>query len=184
MIQEIKKYEITDIALITPRAYRDSRGYFMETYKKSALWEHIPYNFVQDNHSKSDRGILRGLHYQLKPAEQGKLVRVVRGSIFDVAVDIRKNSPTYGRYVGEYLSEENRRMLWVPPGFAHGFCTLENDTHVIYKVTCEYSPENERGIIYNDAEIGIEWPLGESELSLAERDKNFPTLDKAEVNFV
>ena len=136
------KLEIPEVILVEPVAFSDERGFFMETYKASEFKrDGIDYDFLQDNHSRSKRGVLRGLHYQLKPAEQGKLVRCIRGRIQDVAVDIRKGSPTYGRWVAVELSEDNKKMLWIPPGFLHGFVALEDDNEIIYKVTKEYSKE-------------------------------------------
>ncbi len=177
-----KRLEIPDVILIEPKVFEDNRGFFMETYKYSEFKKSgIHYEFVQDNHSKSKKGVLRGLHYQLKPMEQGKLVRCIKGRILDVAVDIRKGSPWYGKWVAVELSEENKLILWIPPGFAHGFIALEDDTEVVYKVTKEYSPEFERGIIWNDPYIGIKWPIENPILS--EKDKNLPLLKDAENNF-
>ena len=178
-----KELDIPDVILIEPKVFGDSRGFFMETYKYSEFKKNgIEYNFVQDNHSRSQKGVLRGLHYQLKPMEQGKLVRCVRGRIWDVAVDIRKGSPWYGKWVAVELSEENKLMLWIPPGFAHGFVALTDYTEVIYKVTKEYSPELERGIIWNDPELAIDWPIENPILS--EKDRNLPRFKDAENNFV
>ena len=177
-----KRLEIPDIILIEPKVFGDERGFFIETYKSSEFKANgITYDFVQDNHSRSQKGVLRGLHYQLQPMEQGKLVRCVRGRIWDVAVDIRKGSPWYGKWVAVELSEENKLMLWIPPGFAHGFVALEDGTEVIYKVTKEYAPELDRGIIWNDPDIGIKWPIENPILS--EKDKNPPRLKDAENNF-
>ncbi len=178
-----KRLEIPDIILIEPKIFKDARGFFMETYKYSEFRKNgIEYEFVQDNHSKSKKGVLRGLHYQLKPMEQGKLVRCIRGRIWDVAVDIRKGSPWYKKWVAIELSEENKLMLWVPPGFAHGFVALEDNTEVVYKVTKEYAPELDRGIIWNDPDIGIEWPIENPILS--EKDSKLPRLKDAENNFI
>ena len=178
-----KRLEIPDVILIEPKIFEDARGFFMETYKYSEFRKNgIEYEFVQDNHSKSKKGVLRGLHYQLKPMEQGKLVRCIRGRIWDVAVDIRKGSPWYKKWVAVELSEENKLMLWVPPGFAHGFVALEDNTEVVYKVTKEYTPELDRGIIWNDPDIGIEWPIENPILS--EKDSNLPRLKDAENNFI
>ena len=178
-----KKLEIPDVILIKPEVFEDERGFFMETYKISDFKNAgIEYNFVQDNHSRSKKGVLRGLHYQLEPMAQGKLIRCIRGRIWDVVVDIRKGSPWYGKWIGVELSEENKLMLWIPPGFAHGFVALENDTEVIYKVTKEYAPELDRGIIWNDPDIGIEWPVDNPILS--EKDSKLPRLKEAENNFV
>ncbi|QJA05890.1 dTDP-4-dehydrorhamnose 3,5-epimerase [Thermosulfurimonas marina] len=180
---EFKPLEIPDVILVKPKVFGDERGFFMETYKASEFKANrIPYDFVQDNHSRSQRGVLRGLHYQLRPMEQGKLVRCMRGRIWDVAVDIRKGSPWYGKWVAVELSEENKLMLWVPPGFAHGFVALEDGTEVIYKVTKEYAPELDRGIIWNDPDLGIEWPIEDPILS--EKDRKQPRLRDAENNFV
>lgn len=127
--------------------------------------------FVQDNHSKSSKGVLRGLHYQLEPHAQGKLVRCVAGEVFDVAVDIRKSSPTFGKWVGVYLSAENKRQLWIPEGFAHGFVTISEEAEFVYKTTNYYSPQHERGIIWNDSSVNINWPIETSQLILSEKDK-------------
>ena len=150
---------IPDIILIEPKVFGDQRGFFMETYQANRFAERgIPTEFVQDNHSGSQQGILRGLHYQIKQT-QGKLVRVVAGEIFDVAVDLRCSSPTFKQWVGDYLSADNKRQLWIPPGFAHGFYVLSEWAEVVYKATDYYAPEWERAILWNDPEIGIEWPL-------------------------
>lgn len=174
-----KKLEIPDVILIEPKVFADERGFFVETYKESDFSEAgIAVKFVQDNHSKSvAKGILRGLHFQKEPAFQAKLVRVIAGSIFDVAVDIRKSSPTFGRWVSAHLSGENKNMLYVPVGFAHGFCTLEENTEVIYKCSRVYSAECDRGILWNDKDINIEWPVKEPILS--KKDENWPLLKDA-----
>ncbi len=180
---EFERLEIPDVILVKPKVFGDERGFFMETYKASEFKKNgIEYDFVQDNHSRSQKGVLRGLHYQLRPMEQGKLVRCVRGRIWDVAVDIRKGSPWFGKWVAVELSEENKLMLWVPPGFTHGFVALEDGTEVVYKVTKEYAPELDRGIIWNDPDIGIEWPVENPVLS--QKDSRLPTLKEAENNFV
>ncbi len=151
--------EIEGIILVTPQVFGDERGFFMETWQRKRFAEAgIDAQFVQDNHSMSGRGILRGLHYQIRQP-QGKLVRVISGEVFDVAVDIRKGSPTFGKWIGVTLSADNRRMLWIPPGFAHGFYVLSERAEFLYKVTDYWAPEHERCIIWNDPEIGIEWPL-------------------------
>lgn len=178
-----ERQKIPEVILVIPRVFGDERGFFMETYKKSDFENLIPYDFHQDNHSKSDRGVLRGLHYQLNPFAQGKLVRVIQGSVYDIAVDIRKGSPTYGSYVGVTLTAEEKNMLWIPSGFAHGFLSLEDHTEFLYKTTSEYSPEHERGILYNDPVISIEWPIPASELILSDRDKKMPLMKEAENNF-
>lgn len=152
---------IADVIVFEPRVFGDERGFFFESFNRRAFEEAtgITGDFVQDNHSRSLKGVLRGLHYQLAPKAQGKLVRVVQGEVFDVAVDIRKGSPSFGRWVGEILSAENRRQLWIPPGFAHGFLTLSESAEFLYKTTDTYSPAHERSILWNDPELGIEWPL-------------------------
>ncbi|WP_457567464.1 dTDP-4-dehydrorhamnose 3,5-epimerase [Desulfurobacterium sp.] len=179
---EFLKTEIPGVVIVKPRVFGDERGFFMETYKKSDFVRAgINVEFVQDNHSKSRKGVLRGLHYQARPKMQGKLVRCVRGRIFDVAVDIRKESPTFGRWIGVELSEENRLMLWIPEGFAHGFLTLSEEAEIIYKVSgAEYSPEHDRSIRWNDPKIGIRWPV-DGEPLLSEKDKNAPYLEEAEL---
>ena len=178
-----QRLEIPEVVLIEPKVFADGRGFFMETYKLSDFSEFgIKEPFVQDNHSHSVKGVLRGLHYQNPPKAQGKLVRVVRGEIYDVAVDIRKGSPTYGKWIGVVLSEENKLMLYVPPGFAHGFCVLSEVAEVVYKCTEEYDPVAEAGIIWNDPEIGIKWPIEAPILS--EKDSKWPRLRDAINHFV
>ena len=177
-----KKLQIPEVILVEPKVFEDERGFFMETYKMpDFIASGIKGSFVQDNHSRSTKGVLRGLHYQTPPFAQGKLVRVVRGEIFDVAVDIRKGSPTYGKWVGALLSEENKNMLYIPEGFAHGFCVLSEIAEVIYKSTNVYSPQFEAGIIYNDEDLHIKWPIKGPILS--EKDKKWPTLKEADVKF-
>lgn len=155
----VHQLEIPDVLLIAPRVFGDHRGFFMETWQAREFEGiGIAAPFVQDNHSRSAKGILRGLHYQVKQP-QGKLVRVVSGEVFDVAVDLRRSSPTFGRWVGEVISEQNKRMLWVPPGFAHGFYVLSESADFLYKCTDYYAPEHERSIIWNDPQLAIEWPL-------------------------
>ncbi len=174
--------EIPGVMLIEAKAFGDERGYFSEVYRHSEfVKEAISTVFVQDNLSHSTRGVQRGLHYQKHPAAQAKLVSVIRGEIFDVAVDIRKRSPTYGKWVAATLSAGNHRMLYVPEGFAHGFCVLSEEADVWYKVSSEYSPEHERGIIWNDPEIGIQWPIQKPLLS--PKDLQYPSLKKADNNF-
>jgi dTDP-4-dehydrorhamnose 3,5-epimerase len=157
---KITAFDIPDIFLLEPSVFNDSRGFFMESFNQKKFSDLIGKNisFVQDNHSMSHKGVLRGLHFQLPPNEQGKLVRVVKGKIFDVAVDIRKGSKSFGKYVSQFLSETNKNQLWIPDGFAHGFLTLEDDTHVLYKATSYYQPSSERSIRYDDEEISIDWP--------------------------
>ncbi|MDA1745339.1 dTDP-4-dehydrorhamnose 3,5-epimerase [Bacillus paranthracis] len=173
------------VKVIEPKVFGDHRGWFMETYSDKEMKEAgIDLQFVQDNQSFSaTKGTLRGLHYQLNPKAQTKLVRCTRGSIFDVAVDIRKGSPTYGQWFGIELSAENKKQLLVPKGFAHGFMTLTNDVEVQYKVDELYAPECDRGIVWNDVEIGVEWPM-EIRPVLSEKDEKAPSLKEAENNFV
>ena len=169
--------EIPDVKLVIPKYYSDERGYFLESFKESEFSANkINAKFVQDNVSFSTKGVLRGLHYQQKPKEQAKLISVISGEIFDVAVDIRKDSTTYGKWVSQILSEKNHKMLYIPEGFAHGFCTLSDTANVLYKVTNEYSPENERGIIWNDPNVSISWPI--ENLIISEKDKKLPILQK------
>lgn len=172
---------LPEVLLIEPRVFEDQRGFFFESYQKENFIEAgIPFDFVQDNHSKSQQGTLRGLHYQIQQP-QGKLVRVVLGEIFDVAVDIRKNSPTFGQWAGDYLSSTNKRMLWVPPGFAHGFYVTSSDAEVIYKATDYYAPNWERTIAWDDPAINIKWPINGTVPILSEKDKTGLTLNKAEI---
>jgi dTDP-4-dehydrorhamnose 3,5-epimerase len=153
---------IPDVMLLEPRVFGDDRGFFYESYNRQVFREvaGVDPDFVQDNHSRSVKGVLRGLHYQLPPKVQGKLVRVVQGEVFDVAVDIRPDSPTFGKWVGEVLSAENKRQMWIPPGFAHGFLTLSETAEFLYKTTDYYSPEHERCIRWNDPMVGVAWPRG------------------------
>lgn len=154
---------IPDVILIEPSVFGDDRGFFFESYNRRVFSETtgVDPDFVQDNHSRSVRGVLRGLHYQLPPKAQGKLVRVTLGEVFDVAVDIRRDSPTFGQWVGEVLSAENKRQMWIPPGFAHGFLTLSESAEFLYKTTDYYSPEHERCIVWNDPDISVVWPLNQ-----------------------
>ncbi|OPH53099.1 dTDP-4-dehydrorhamnose 3,5-epimerase [Paenibacillus ferrarius] len=175
--------KLDGLYIVEPDVHGDSRGFFMESYS-SAKFSHlgIDFQFVQDNHSLSvETGVLRGLHYQLNPKAQTKLVRVVAGAIYDVAVDIRKDSSTFGQWVGVILSEANKRQLLVPQGFAHGFCTVVPNTQVLYKVDEYYSPEHDRGILWSDSSLGIDWPT--SMPILSEKDKKHPILQDAEINF-
>ncbi len=172
---------IPDVILIEPRVFDDERGFFAETYKASPYTQYDIPPFVQTNHSHSLRDVLRGLHYQKAPMAQGKLVTCVRGAIFDVGVDIRQGSPTYGQWVGAELSAENHRLLYIPPGFAHGFCTLSDVADVIYQVTAEYAHDLDRGIIWNDPELGIDWPVDAPRLS--PKDARQPLLRDADNDF-
>lgn len=157
---EYKKLEIPDVVLMTPPVFGDDRGFFMETFRHVDFEKNCgEFRFVQDNHSSSSKNILRGLHYQFEKP-QGKLVRVVRGEVFDVAVDMRKDSPTLGKWVGEYLSEDNKRMLWVPPGFAHGFIVISDQAEFVYKCTDYYNPGDEYSLAWDDETVGIKWPTG------------------------
>lgn len=152
--------QIPDVLIIEPKVFGDERGFFFESFNQKAFNEAVGQNitFVQDNHSKSAKNVLRGLHYQLPPKAQGKLVRVVQGEVFDVAVDLRKDSTTYGKWVGEVISSENKKQIWIPAGFAHGFLTLSDSAEFIYKTTDYYSPECERSLIWNDPALSISWP--------------------------
>jgi len=180
---EFKKLEIPEVILIIPKVFEDERGFFLESYKQSEfITNGIIENFVQDNHSKSTRGVLRGLHYQKHPKAQGKLIRCTNGEVFDVAVDIRKNSPTFGKWEGELLSAENKKMLYIPAGFAHGFLVLSDVAEIIYKSTDEYSPKNDRGIFWNDPEINIKWKIDNPVVS--EKDQEQPLLKDADINFI
>jgi dTDP-4-dehydrorhamnose 3,5-epimerase len=181
---EFMKTEIPAVILIKPKINGDERGFFMESYKKSLFYQHgISEEFVQDNHSKSSYAVLRGLHYQLNPQAQGKLLRCIRGKIFDVAVDIRRNSPSFGKWVGYELSEENKHLLYIPAGFAHGFLTLSDSAELLYKTTAEYSPAHDRGVLFSDPAIGIKWPKINAEFVLSVKDQQQPTLAAAETNF-
>ena len=170
--------KIPDVKVLTPRKFGDDRGFLSETYNKLTLAElGIDLEFVQDNHSLSvPRGTIRGMHFQIPPFAQDKLVRVVRGAILDVAVDLRRSSPTYGRHVAIEISAEQWNQVLVPIGFAHGFCSLEPDTEVIYKVTNYYSPEHDRGVLWSDPDLGIEWPVSAEGAFLSDKDKNQPRL--------
>ena len=177
--------EIADVLVLEPRVFGDERGFFMESWNRRVLREAagIEPEFVQDNHSRSARGVLRGLHYQVRQP-QGKLVRVVRGSVFDVAVDLRRSSPTFGRWAGVELSEENKRQLWIPAGFAHGFLVLSDSADFLYKSTDYYAPEHERCVAWDDPEIGIRWPLSRIEMPaplLSEKDRAGARLASAEL---
>lgn len=175
--------KLEGLYIVEPEVHGDSRGFFMESYNRAKFAElGIDVNFVQDNHSFSvETGVLRGLHYQLNPKAQTKLVRVITGAIYDVAVDIRKSSPTFGQWVGIILSEINKRQLLVPQGFAHGFCTIVPNTEVLYKVDEYYSPEHDRGILWSDPALGIDWST--SKPILSEKDKKHPLLIHAAINY-
>ena len=178
---QVTATDLPEVMVIEPKVFGDARGFFLESFNAKAFAEAtgVDLPFVQDNHSRSAQGVLRGLHYQIKQA-QGKLVRVVRGSVFDVAVDVRRSSPNFGRWVGVELTEDNNRQLWVPPGFAHGFLVLSASADFLYKTTDYYAPEHERSVLWNDPAIGIDWPLlGEPLLS--GKDKVGALLKDAEV---
>ena len=177
-VVEIRPLNIAEVKLVVPKIHRDARGFLSETYSRRALdAAGLVAEFVQENHSLSvDAGTLRGLHFQTPPHAQGKLVRVTRGSVYDVAVDIRVGSPTFGQHVGAVLSAENWTQMWIPTGFAHGFCTLEPNTEVIYKVTDYYAPECDRGLKWNDAALGIEWPVDDDKVRLSDKDRGHPAL--------
>jgi len=178
---QVLETAIPDVKLLVPKQFKDHRGFFSEVYSRKALTDlGITADFLQDNHSLSvEKGVLRGLHYQLAPMAQDKLIRVVRGSILDVAVDVRRSSPTFGRHVAAVLSAENWRQVYVPVGFAHGFVTLEPNTEVLYKVTAFYSPQHERGILWNDPALGIDWGVSPAQAVLSARDLTHPTLAAA-----
>ena len=172
--------EIDDLLIIEPRVFGDDRGFFMESWNRSIFAQlGLDLDFVQDNHSRSARGVLRGLHYQ-QPNPQGKLVRVTAGRAWDVAVDLRQHSSTYGRWVGVELSAENKRMFWVPPGFAHGFVSLEDNTDFLYKCTAFYDPANEHSLMWNDPEVGIEWPIKADDCQLSAKDQAGKPLKEVE----
>ncbi len=171
------KTDIEGLIIIEPRKFPDDRGFFMETYKKSEFVNAgIAEDFVQDNHSLSSKGVLRGLHFQTEPHAQGKLVRVVKGAVWDVGVDLREESETYGKWVGVELTEENGKMFYIPPGFAHGFLTLTDNTHFLYKCTAEYAPTADGGIKWNDPEVAVQWPLSGITPSVSAKDETLPFL--------
>lgn len=177
-----EKLAIPDVVLLTPQKFGDERGFFMETFRQSEFVANCgDYTFVQDNHSKSRQGILRGLHYQLNQP-QGKLVRVTQGEVFDVAVDMRKSSPTFGQWVGVHLSEDNQQMLWVPPGFAHGFYVISETAEFQYKCTDYYAPGDEYSLKWNDTSVGVEWPLVNGEApQLSGKDEAGQSFESADV---
>jgi len=174
---------IRDVVIIEPKVHGDDRGYFVETFRLDKLEDFLGFkvNFCQDNESKSSKGVIRGLHYQLAPFAQTKLVRVIKGRVLDVAVDIREGSPTFGEFVAVELTEENKKQLFVPRGFAHGFVVLEDNTVFAYKVDNYYSPENDRGIAFNDKVIGIDWILSINDLNLSGKDRKQPLLKDADL---
>lgn len=173
--------EIPDVLIIEPQVFGDARGFFYESYnaKKFKELTGLDVNFVQDNHSRSQKNVLRGLHYQIKQP-QGKLVRVCSGEVFDVAVDLRRSSPTFGKWVGTHLSAENNRQMWIPEGFAHGFVVLSESAEFLYKTTDYWAPEHERCIAWNDPDLNINWPIGDDEPSLSAKDKLGKSMKEAE----
>ena len=176
------KTKIPEVVIIEPKVFGDDRGYFMESFRKDLFEENIKkIDFIQDNESKSKKGVLRGLHYQLPPFAQSKLVRVIKGKVLDVAVDIRKNSPTFKKYVTIELSEENKRQLFIPRGFAHGFLVLSKEAIFTYKVDNYYAPKYDRGIRFDDLEIGIDWNFPKEKILVSDKDKNAPLLKEAEI---
>jgi len=176
-----RRLEISDVIIIEPDVYSDERGFFMERYKESVFRDNgIDTKFVQSNHARSKKGVIRGLHYQNEPAPVAKLVSVIKGEILDVAVDVRKDSPTFGKWVGEILSEKNQKSIYIPEGFAHGICALSDEAEVSYMVNCEYSPEHEAGVLWNDPEIGIKWPIENPIIS--KKDLEQPSLRNANTN--
>lgn len=174
---------IPEIKLFKPTIHRDGRGFFAESFRQDLFNQATGtnYEFIQDNHSRSSKGVLRGLHYQLPPHAQGKLVRVISGAVFDVAVDIRRSSTTFGQWVGAELSAENHHQLWIPPGFAHGFVVLSDTADFVYKTTAYYAPESDRGLLWNDHDIAIAWPQLDIAFSLSEKDRNQPAFKQAEL---
>ena len=170
---------IPDVLLIEPQVFGDDRGFFFETFNQNKFEEAtgLKINFVQDNHSKSLRGVLRGLHYQLNPKAQGKLVRMIQGEVFDVAVDLRQSSPTFGKWVGEILSADNKKQMWIPEGFAHGFLTLSDTAEFLYKTTDFYSKDHDQAMMWNDEIIGIDWPM--KDVSLSPKDKSAVSFKEA-----
>jgi dTDP-4-dehydrorhamnose 3,5-epimerase len=178
---EITDCQIPDVKIIRPRKYTDHRGFFSETFNKRNLTEAgLDLDFVQDNHSLSlQKGVVRGLHFQAAPFSQDKLIRVTRGAVFDVALDIRRSSPTFGQHVGFVLDAENWQQAFVPIGFAHGFVTLEENTEVLYKVTNYYAPTHDRGVLWNDPALDIPWPMSPEEAVISEKDGGLPTLAEA-----
>lgn len=178
---EIIETALPEVKIITPKKFGDHRGFFSEVWKQSALVEAgLSLDFVQDNHSLSaEQGVLRGLHFQTEPFAQDKLVRCVRGAVLDVAVDIRKSSPTYGQHIAVEISAENWKQILVPKGFAHGFLTLEPNTEVVYKVTHYWAPDHDRGVLWNDPALGIDWPISADDVILSDKDRQQPLLTQA-----
>lgn len=182
---EVTLFSVADVKVLVPKKHGDHRGFFSETYNRKSLAEAgIDVDFVQDNQSLSaEKGTVRGLHFQTPPFTQAKLVRVVRGSVFDVAVDLRRNSPTYGQHVGVVLSADAWNQIYVPAGFAHGVMTLEPDTELLYKVSDYYAPQHDKGLLWNDKDLGIAWPLAEDDVILSDKDRNQPAFADFESPF-
>jgi len=177
-----KKLSISDVILVEAKSFPDERGFFLESFKESSFIENgINTKFVQDNFTRSIKSVLRGLHFQKNPKAQAKLVTALRGEIFDVAVDMRKNSPTCGKWVSEILSDQNHKLLYIPEGFAHGYCVLSDEADIFYKVNQEYSPEHDSGFIWNDPEVAINWPIDKPTVS--EKDQKLPLLKNSDNNF-
>jgi len=177
---DFKPQAIPDVIVIEPKVFEDERGFFYESYREALFRENgVKEHFVQDNHTRSSKGVLRGLHYQIEPMEQAKLIRVICGKIFDVVVDIRKGSKTFGQSVSVTLDADKKQMIYIPAGFAHGYCTLEDGCEVLYKVSNFYSPEHERGILWSDPSLKIEWPKLSGGTILSKKDKKYPTLQEA-----
>jgi dTDP-4-dehydrorhamnose 3,5-epimerase len=179
---KITPLELPEVLIFEPKIFEDQRGFFFETYKQQDFNNLINADilFKQDSHSKSYKGVLRGLHYQIPPMDQGKLIRVIKGEVFDVAVDLRLSSPTFGKYVSQILSETNKKQIWIPKGFAHGFLTLSNSAELIYKMTSSYSPNHERSIIWNDSDLAIAWPKV-SFINLSSKDLQAKKFSDAEL---
>ena len=179
---KVTNTKISAVKILEPTLFEDERGYFFQSFNKKEFDEILGFevNFVQDNHSKSKKNVLRGLHYQMPPYSQGKLIRIIKGEVYDVAVDIRKSSPTFGFWVAEKLSSENRKQLWIPNGFAHGFLTLSETAEMIYKTTDYYMPQSERSIRWNDPDLNIKW-LSKGKFILSKKDQNSPSFIKAEL---
>lgn len=175
--------DLPEVLILEPKVFGDERGFFMESYNRRSFNEAVGFevDFVQDNHSRSIFGVLRGLHYQLPPHAQGKLVRVTSGRVFDVAVDIRRSSPRFGKWVGVELTAENRRQLWIPPGFAHGFLVLSEHAEFLYKATMYYAPSADRSLRWNDPRLAISWPVADTDVLLSRKDRNAPLIQNAEL---
>lgn len=177
---KFEKTPIEGVMIITPQVFEDSRGFFLESFKKSEFEKNgIAEDFVQDNHSLSDTGVLRGIHFQINPYAQGKLVRVIKGAVWDVAVDLRKDSPTYGQHLGIELNEDNNKMFYIPPGLGHGFLTLKDKTHFLYKCTSEYAPRADSGVRWDDPSLNIQWPISDNiNICVSDKDQKLSFWEK------